>query len=163
MPGSGKSTLAKRLAKKLHLMHIDLDKEIVRKTTNQVEQIFEKEGEQYFREIESNCLKNTLSYDDIIVSTGGGCASYKDNMDWMNKHGLTVYLEADLRLLIDRIRQSTSTRPLFLGLNNEELMHKLQQLYDIRVCYYRQSKLVVKVPVNSLKSLVDQVKNSLLD
>ena len=157
MPAVGKSTLGKQLAKKLQYNFIDLDTYIEQQEGLTISQLFEQIGESAFRELEANTLRNIASNLSTVISTGGGAAEYHDNMEWMNMHGMTIYLEADVSFILQRIMQSTHTRPLFNGLDEMETLLKLKDLMNKRKQYYTTAKHVIRVPLKSFEMLVNTI------
>src|SRR5664279_2631025 len=87
--GSGKSTAGKKLASLLGWSFIDFDKRIEEHTGKPISEIFSQHGENYFRNLETEILKNLKAETDTVISTGGGTPCYGDNMDYMLETGLT--------------------------------------------------------------------------
>ena len=79
MPGCGKSTLGKKLAKKLNYEFIDMDNYIEQQACMFVDEIFEAYGEEFFRALEQNTLKDFNKMDNVIIATGGGVIKNKAN------------------------------------------------------------------------------------
>ena len=77
MPGCGKSTLGKRLAEKLNLDFIDMDNYIEKQACMFIDEIFEAYGEKYFRELETNTMREFMNLDNVIISCGGGIIKNK--------------------------------------------------------------------------------------
>ena len=100
---SGKTTLGKRLAGELNYRFLDLDDLIENQTGRKIEKIFEESGEHAFREIERIILSEHLEDQDTVIATGGGAACYLDNMELMNRHGLTVFLDVPVEILTARL------------------------------------------------------------
>src|SRR5258708_28773826 len=93
LPGSGKTTLGKQLSEKLNLSFIDLDLEIEKLEGKTVQKIFAEKKESYFREVESQTLKNYSSAKtDFVMATGGGSPCFFDKMDVLNDSGKTIFL-----------------------------------------------------------------------
>ena len=97
MPGCGKSTLGKKLAEKINYKFIDMDNYIEMKAGMFIDEIFEAYGEKFFRELETNTLKEFMDLDNVIISTGGGIIKNKEHKNLMN--GLCVFLNVDLKEL----------------------------------------------------------------
>jgi shikimate kinase len=154
MPGSGKSTLGKRLAHYLQYQFYDLDSAIEQNVGMSIPNIFAIHPESFFRAQEQQALHATANLCNVIIATGGGCAAYQNNMQWMNKHGFTMYLRANISLLTHRILASKQVRPMFNGLKSDELTLKLDLLLKARCPYYDQSKYIADVPVKSVETLV---------
>ena len=110
--GSGKTTAGKKLASLLGWSFIDLDKRIEEYTGKTIPEIFSQNGEDYFRIIETQLLRNLKSCTKTVISTGGGTPCYIDNMDFMIETGLTIYLKLTPAELKSRLSQSKGERPL---------------------------------------------------
>ena len=119
--GAGKTTLGKALAGHLGVSFIDLDQYIESRFMKSVSQIFALKGEQGFREIESRLLREVGEFDDVIVSCGGSTPLIGDNMDFMLRHGKTVYLKCDKDTLLRRLKVAKAQRPLIASKTDEEL------------------------------------------
>jgi len=130
MMGSGKSSVGKLLANKLQFSNIDIDKEIEKDEKLSIKEIFEKKGENYFREIESKYLlrKRKLA----VVSCGGGIILNKINREFLKTSGYTIYLKSSIPTLEKRLLNKNS-RPL---LNNDNLKETLINLYSKRKTLY---------------------------
>lgn len=126
MPGSGKTTIAKHLAKSLNYTYIDLDGMIEKDALMFIEEIFDKYGEEKFRELETKALKE-ITCDQAIISCGGGIVTVKDNKDLMK--GLKLYLDTDISVIKERLEKDYQ-RPLLK-------QKTLEQLYDERFLKYQ--------------------------
>lgn len=111
MMGSGKSSTGRELARLLSLSFVDLDDWIEAQARKSVNEIFESEGEAYFRKLESELLNQVSSRTDQIVATGGGVVLNPANRDVMRKSGTVFYLKASLEMLWERVKHNR-TRPL---------------------------------------------------
>jgi shikimate kinase len=103
MMGSGKSTIGARLAELLVLPFVDTDVAIQTAEDRSVQQIFEQEGEGYFREKEQQLLQQ-LPQQAGVVACGGGLPCFFDNMELLTAKGTVIYLEASPALLYDRLK-----------------------------------------------------------
>jgi shikimate kinase len=120
--GCGKTTAGIKLALKLGFNFIDLDEEIENKQNKSISQLFEDEGQDAFRLIEKAELHKTFTLNNTIVSTGGGAPCFFDNMEQMNKHGKTVYIQLSPTNLIERLRSEKDKRPLIANKTDDELL-----------------------------------------
>lgn len=144
MPGCGKSTFGKRLSFKTGYEFIDLDIEIEKNAGNSIPEIFEKYGEDRFREIESVLLRRiTDSHENFIMATGGGTPCFFDNMDFMNTQGITFYLKADPEQLKKRFSEKgIKKRPLLKHLDNNSIIKALHRQLETRSSYYNRAKYI---------------------
>ena len=91
--GCGKSSIGRPLAKRLGLKFVDMDTEIERRCGVSVQQFFADRGEEAFRRLERELLRELTSAEDTVVATGGGVPCFFDNMELMNGAGVTVYFK----------------------------------------------------------------------
>ncbi|MGB1242581.1 MAG: shikimate kinase [Chitinophagales bacterium] len=142
---SGKSRIGKLLANKLQYKYVDADDYIEAKAQQTISQIFEEKGETYFRELEQACLHEFLQEEKILVSTGGGMACYFDNMEQMNKNGLTVFLEVSPPIITSRLLQAKNTRPLVKKFEHDKdsLLNFIKGKLTERLPFYRQAQITV--------------------
>lgn len=134
MPASGKSTIAKELSRKTNRPLFDTD-EIIVKKHGHISEIFERFGEKYFRDIETEIIKRVSEINGAIIATGGGAVLRKENTDALKQNGKLYFLDKPLESLLP-----TKDRPLA---NSAE---KIKQLYNERINIYRAlSQDIVKV------------------
>ena len=160
MPSSGKTTLGRQLATLLNESFIDLDHEIEAYEQCTVAEVFEKKGEDHFRQLESQLLKSvTSSNTGFVMSTGGGTPCFFDNMDFINKSGLSIFLHVPIAELVSRvIKHSFDDRPLFKGLGQEGLNEKIAKQMEERLPFYSQSVLTLEGADISLNDIFTHIK-----
>lgn len=156
MPGSGKSTWGKKLAKALQYNFVDLDKLIEQQEKISIEEIFHLKGEEYFRNLEHIFLQKTTVMNNVIISCGGGTPCYHNNMKLINENGMSFYLKGTVKLLVDRILNSKSQRPMFMGLEKANIEIKMEELLLERTPFYEQSNHSFNIPKESLQSFVNK-------
>lgn len=157
--GCGKTTLGKRLASKLNLPFIDMDKEIEASTGMSIAEYFKEHGEDGFREVESSVLKSTRFPDEAVIATGGGAPCFFDNMDWMNGNGTTIYLSLSPKALAKRLENATNERPVLQNLKGEELEKFIAERLKARDPFYRKSKLIISGADQSPEKLAAILKH----
>ena len=141
MPSCGKSTLAKVLSEKIGLKMLDLDKEIIKIEIQSINKIFWLKGEKYFREIESKVLSSLIKTNtSFIMATGGGTACFNQNINLINKSGLSIFIDLPIKELEKRLLNDNQ-RPLFN--KNMILKNQLKKIYEKRKIYYEKSKHVI--------------------
>jgi shikimate kinase len=145
--GAGKTTVGKDLAKLAELSFIDLDKHIEARYCRSVNRIFEELGEEEFRRIEQRMLHEVAAFENVVISTGGGVPCFFDNMVFMKKSGLTVYLKATADELAKRLETCKQTRPVLQGKTGESLKRFIAESLNTRERFYNQADIIVDAEV----------------
>lgn len=152
---SGKSTVGKKLANKIGLPFVDLDDYIEEKYNTTIRLLIYDKGIDSFREIEKQALEILINkYNNVMISTGGGTPCYFNNMDLMNRSGITIYLEVDIPILVNRLMNSKKDRPLIWGKSREDLTVYAKDLLARRQAYYEKAQHTVNGKNLKLDSLV---------
>ena len=133
MMGAGKSTLGKIVAKKQGLKFIDTDRNVEKNNGMKIDEIFNKKGEKFFREEEEKVVMESMQNENCVIALGGGAFINKTIRDHVLKKSISIWLDADLKILRERIRLNKK-RPL-LNVKNDKL--KLSQLYNERKDIYK--------------------------
>ena len=140
LTGAGKSTIGKLLAAKLSYPFIDLDDVIRFETGRTIEDIFEKDGESHFREIEGIYLRKVATTEDRVIATGGGTPCYNQGMDFIKKNGLSIFLNTPVEQVTERLYGSGSVqRPMIKGKSKTELHDFLAEKLSERLPFYTKS------------------------
>lgn len=139
MMGAGKTAVGTQLARSLGVPFRDSDDEIVTAAQRSIPEIFERDGEPFFRARESEVLARLVKGPPCILSTGGGAFLAPANRKVIAATGVSVWLRASLDLLWNRVRHK-STRPLLRTANPRDA---LRGLYDARVPVYALADLTV--------------------
>ncbi len=142
--GSGKTTLGKGAAHALHVPFMDTDAEVVRMAGRTVPEIFREQGEPYFRQLEHQVIRATLSIPKGIIATGGGLPCHDQNMDWMLLNGICIYLEWPFEVLIANLLKDSSNRPL-LGDQEDMKQKHAEQLFKRRQTCYEQAAMTIQM------------------
>jgi shikimate kinase len=140
--GCGKSHTGRRLAAMLECSFIELDQWIAEAAGMDIPTIFAQKGEAWFRQQEQRALHRTAEYASAIISCGGGTPCFFDNMAWMNRQGVTVYLETPTALLLSRLRPGAGQRPLLAGLDEAGLAAFIEDKLRVRAPYYQQAQVI---------------------
>ena len=156
--GAGKTTAARRLASHLGWEVVDTDAMFEEKYKISVCDFFNKYDEPLYRKLESEVLKSTADLENVVISTGGGTACYFDNMEWMNQHGLTVFLRISQKAVVDRLLHAKRKRPLAEGKTETELTEFVNQHYMARLPFYEQAKITVKAEDLDLEHLIKLIE-----
>lgn len=161
--GAGKTTAGKELAKVLELEFIDLDHFIQARYQKTVSQLFQDVGEAEFRKIESTVLKEVGEFENVVISTGGGTPCFFDNMEYMNKAGTTVYLNAAPEALAARLNTCKEKRPLIKDKNEEELFAFVVESLEKRNPYYIQAQIIFETEELVNRDDVNKYVQQLID
>jgi shikimate kinase len=151
--GSGKTTTGLKLAVKMGYTFADLDVMMENKYKITISGFFTKYGEPTFRKIERETLIETFSFSNTIVATGGGTPCFEDNMELINKNGISVYIKMPEKALIQRLLNSKKKRPLLLGKTDDEIREYIQKQMILREPFYLKSCLTtdgIDIDVNGL-------------
>lgn len=139
MMGSGKSYWAEKLKKNLKVPAYDLDSLVEMMEEKTVAEIFEEDDEEYFRKAEAKMLRLFAEKKQYILSCGGGTACYNDNMKWMNKQGITIWLDEPVEILAERLSKEKGHRPLIKNLDDSALKDFLYKKLEERKGFYKQA------------------------
>jgi shikimate kinase/shikimate kinase/3-dehydroquinate synthase len=130
MMGSGKSSIGLLVAKKLKLNFTDIDNEIEKELGKKITDIFEENGEDFFRKIEEKITLKKLKLNSSIISLGGGAFMNKNIRTEVLKNHLSFWLNWNNKILLDRIKNSKK-RPLAINLPNNEIINLIQKRSNI--------------------------------
>ena len=140
--GSGKSTIGKVLSERLEYDFYDTDKLVEKVVGKKIKEIFEQNGEQYFRLKESEELDKTRKLKNAVIATGGGIIENEKNRLFLKEEKKVIFLESSIERQYDRTKESQK-RPL---LNNGDSMKILKNLYQKRLSFYQEvSKLKISM------------------
>lgn len=158
--GAGKSTLGRRLAKRLKMNFMDLDKIIEQESAQSIPEIFEQDGEETFRKLEQSALLSVIRSKKGVIALGGGSLQNQHMVDHLKLNGLLIFIDTPFSVIFERIADD-SGRPLLTDengeLKSEELLHsQLKALYEKRLPLYRQAVITVDSS-GGLKEVMDQL------
>lgn len=160
MMGAGKTAIGNALARRLDVPFLDSDDEIVKAANMTIAEIFDRDGEPFFRARETEVIRRLLAGDPSVVSTGGGAFLQEDNRELIAREGVAVWLKADLDLLWSRVKHKT-TRPL---LRTGDPFETLKQIEAARRDIYAKAELVVVSRAEySIEDMSEAVLKCLLD
>ena len=160
MMGAGKTAVGKSLALELGVPFRDSDDEIVKAANMSIAEIFERDGEAFFRAAETRVLDRLIQEEPGILSTGGGVFLQPQNRQVIQDHGISVCIKADIDLLWSRVKNK-NTRPL---LQTDNPRQTLIDLYTARELVYETSDVVVESrPEFSITDTRDAIITALMD
>ncbi|GMH41696.1 hypothetical protein BSKO_09606 [Bryopsis sp. KO-2023] len=166
MMGSGKSSVGKKLAAALEYAFFDSDALVETATGATVDQVFAELGVDEFRKMETQVLKELHCYKDCIISTGGGSVLLTQNWSYMQQ-GIVVWLRGSPELLANRVeKDGIASRPLLADCkNHEEVVQKLDDIFQERLPYYRNADIEISLDTGEGKPglSVDEVIKQILE
>lgn len=144
--GAGKTTIGSYLASKLEVPFIDSDREIEAQAGVSVSEIFSRDGEQFFRKVESKTITEILARNTpCVLATGGGAFINEVTQGAILKNSTAVWLRANLATLLERVEHNNS-RPLLNNVNKQQMLEKLiAERYPI----YEKAHIIVDTDSNS--------------
>lgn len=158
MMGSGKSAIGKALATKLDVPFLDSDAAIEEAAALTIAEIFERDGERFFRKREAEVIDRLLTGPPCILSTGGGAYLTKTVREAIAAKATAVWLDASLDILWERVRHK-DTRPL---LRTADPRQTLSDIFDARVPVYRLAEIHAAVTAGaSIEQTTDSVLKTL--
>ena len=159
--GSGKTSNGKRLAKKLGLDFYDTDILFEKKYHIGVKDFFQKYDEELFRKLEAEVLHSTFNYNDALISTGGGTPCFFDNMEQINKYGMSVYMKLHPHSLAHRLYHSKKRRPLIPNTDLEHCKSFVEETLIKREKFYEKAQIIVHSEDLKINNLADTIREAI--
>ena len=154
MMGSGKTTTGRVLAKLLSIPLVDLDELIVQKAGHSINDIFKTEGESYFRNLETEILKQVSNSSDQVVATGGGIVIDPENRNRLKTTGLVIYLKTNTNVLWERVK-SKKDRPLLATSDPKQTFLELFQSRS--PLYVENSQMVFATDYKTPEAVAEEI------
>ncbi|MCB9222886.1 MAG: shikimate kinase [Crocinitomicaceae bacterium] len=164
--GAGKSSLGKKIASRLSVNFIDADRAIEKEQNRSVQQIFSEEGEEKFRAIETDWLKNLKEGNDVIA-LGGGTPCFNNNLSLIQQKGISIYIKTPVPVIVSRLKQAKEVRPIIehVKKDHEALTALVADMLAQRESFYNQANIIfdgADVTSQSLDELERQIGSYLL-
>ena len=154
--GVGKTSVGKKLAKKLNFDIIDTDYEIEILANNTIPDIFEQDGEKHFRQLESIILKKYIKKEDVVISTGGGIITTKENYNIFKNEENVIFLDASVETIISHLQNERNKRPLLT--ESENLNKKIEELLSTRYEKYSNvSDILIDINGKNIDEVISQI------
>jgi shikimate kinase len=152
--GSGKSYWSKKMSKSAGY---DLDALIEMNEEKTIAEIFAEDGEESFRKTETKLLKWFKEKKKYVLATGGGTPCFNENIQWMKKEGIVIWLDESLEVLVQRLIKEKEHRPLIAKLNEQQLATFLEEQLTNRFSFYQQANYRVsaeQITESELKKII---------
>ena len=157
MMACGKSKTGPKLAQLLKYKFIDLDSLITTVAKKSIPKIFEEDGENKFREYESQCLQEIIKFPSLVVSTGGGVITKKENWGIL-RQGIIVWIDLEEKYAIERLKNDINNRPL---LKVRDIEENYSEIFKSRKCLYEQADLRIKVKHENIEQVTKKIISEL--
>lgn len=154
--GSGKSTVGMRLAERLKMEFVDLDREIEKVTGMSVNQIFKRYGEIRFRSEENLMVEKLAKRNGLVIATGGGTVLREENMQILRNNGIIILLEASPEDIFARVSRKRGTRPL---LRKNLTIENIEAMLADRDPFYQQADHRINTSGKDLDTIVKEIMN----
>ena len=154
--GSGKSAVSKTLGKLTGYHVVDVDSEVQKQAGKTIQEIFDSEGEQAFRDMEMRAVARIAEGASQIISTGGGVVLKRENMDVLRTGGVIVNLKVSAETVHERTRHC-SHRPL---LQVENPLERIRQMMAEREEFYRNADIVIDTDDMSVMQVAEEILES---
>lgn len=156
---AGKSTIGPILANTLGWEFFDLDREVEKKSGLKIVELFKQKGEDYFRKMETEILKELSLKDNVIISLGGGAIASEENFRIIKSSGKIIYLKSSPEMTYKRLRFKID-RPAFVFEgeevpSKEKFMERINELLESRKKYYEKSDFIVDTDFQTVGKTVD--------
>ena len=152
--GTGKTSVGRRLSSQLKMRYVDTDSVIERDTRRRITDIFAEDGEEFFRELESEVVNKVSNYFNHVISAGGGVALKDSNISKLKENGVVFCLTATPEEIFNRIRHHTH-RPL---LQTPNPMETIQTILTERKPYYAKADYMVNTTGKSYDEIISYIK-----
>lgn len=158
--GCGKSTVGKRLSYAFRKPFLDTDRIIEKKVNMTISELFEKKGEEYFRDMETACIKELIKESgEYIIAVGGGLVLRGENRRLLKELGHVIYLRALPDTIYERLKKDR-TRPLLQGDNPKEKIRTM--MLERATVYEEAAQLIVDVDGKEFEEIVKEIGEKVL-
>ena len=155
--GAGKSYWAKKMSKWIKSAGYDLDALIEMNEEKTIAEIFAEDGEEYFRKTETKLLKWFKEKKKYVLATGGGAPCFNENIQWMKKECIVIWLDESVEVLVQRLITEKEHRPLIAKLNEQQIAAFLEEQLVNRFSFYQQANYRVtstQINESELKKII---------
>lgn len=156
--GTGKSTVAQYIHKVLKLEVVEMDALIAEREHCTIEEIFSKKGETYFRDLETELLRELQCKENVVISCGGGVPLRTKNVELMKKNGTIIMLTASPETILQRVYKDDS-RPLLKDKKDPEAIREMMEVRD--KVYKEAADMIISVDQKSVEQIFEEIQEKL--
>ncbi len=153
--GTGKTTIATQVATRLKMKYISTDSLIEKREKRTINEIFTDSGEEYFRGVESDVVREVSEAQDMVIDTGGGAVLNGENIVNFKSQGVVICLTADPEVIFERTKKYKH-RPL---LNVLDPKRKIRDLLAKRECFYAKADHLIDTGKLTVRQVVEEIVN----
>ena len=157
--GIGKSTIAKQIAKQLKISFLDTDQKIEDQEKKSISNIFKINGEIYFRKLETKLLYQLNNKQ--VIACGGGMPLFNNNMEYLIKTGISIYLKASSDFLFSRLNNEKEERPLISKFNKHELQQFIRDQLSEREMVYNKATYKINIDDKTNEKILREIHSLL--
>jgi len=159
---TGKTTIGRILAESLHRDFLDMDQAIEQQTGSTISDLVQTHGWTYFRQVEKEILLKTREIKDTVVSTGGGIVTDPESLIFLNKNGFTIWLDADMEIILSRLHSDPSTWSSRPSLTDKNLIDETEELLTLRrPLYAKAAHLKIETGLHTPKEILTLIERRL--
>ncbi|MDZ5471023.1 shikimate kinase (plasmid) [Bacillus sp. 31A1R] len=156
--GTGKTTIGTALGERWGLPVYDTDEEIIKKEGISINEIFKRNGEDYFRKLETQILKN-VPVKNCIITTGGGVILKKENREYLKSIGKVIMLNASVEEILKRV-ETDHTRPLLVGDKREKIVNLYKDRFEL---YIETASIIIETTGKTVNQICEEIEQGLLN
>ena len=153
MMGAGNTTIAHILADKLNIKSLDIDTLIEQNEGEKISEIFSNKGEEYFRKIEKETIKNIFFPENLVISLGGGALENPETREFLLNNSTVIYLKTSPEIIYKRIKNNTS-RPLLCGNMSVE---KISEILEKRIENYQSATYTITTDNKTPNKIAEEI------
>lgn len=155
MMGAGKTTIAHILGEKLNIKSIDIDTLIEQNEGEKISEIFSNKGEEYFRKIEKETIRNIFTPDpeNLVISLGGGALENPETREFLLNNSTVIYLKTSPKIIYERIKNNTS-RPL---LCDNMSVEKITEILEKREANYQSATITITTDNKTPNQIAEEI------
>lgn len=156
--GCGKTYWGKLLSEKLKIPFFDLDEKVVEHEGRTIIDIFNTEGEEYFRMLEKDVLHLIAeSHETFVMACGGGTPCFFNTIDYLKKQGTVVWINCSTDCLYQRLLKEKKERPMISKISDEDLKTYIIKKYSSRKIFYQQANVILPEEHVTLENMLTKI------